>query len=232
MPSELPVLKVPEEPVKKEFHPGRMRRFIRHLSAATISAEDRSQKKRAVRQQIEKVKSLALNKRSTKEQIEHEMCNFESTVHEVIKDEEKILEEQRRETRQISELREMVENLSRKLIGVGRDYAKELEDKDNKIMELREALAAAHIRISESGEDRQKKIEEIERRVKQKQDLPPPPITRDDHIAQLEDHLKSLEERHKELHKAGKHSRKDLDRVKKLITKHQDAIGKLKAKKK
>ncbi|MBW2964483.1 hypothetical protein KY363_03410 [Candidatus Woesearchaeota archaeon] len=231
MPDELPVLKVPEQP-KKDFHPERMRRFVRHLSAATISAEERAHKKNTVKNQLEKVKGLALNKRSTKEQIEHEFGSFESTVHDIIKDEEKILEEQRRETKQISELKEMVENLSRKLIGVGRDYAKELEDKDAKIMELREALAAAHIKISESGEDRQKKIEDIERRVKQKQDLPPPPMTRDDHIAQLEDHLGTLEQRHKELQKTGQHSKKDLDRVKKLITKHKDTIGKLKAKKK
>jgi small-conductance mechanosensitive channel len=186
MPEEFAEISAPEERKKKDYHPGRMKRFVRHLSTATISAEERAAKKQAVKSHLERVKSLSLNKRTTKQQIEHEFGSFEDTVQEIIKDEEKILAEQRKETKQIGELKTMVENLSTKLIDIGREYARELEAKDSKIMELREALAAAHIKISESGEDRQKKIEDIERRIKQKQPAPKKPRTKADNIAELE----------------------------------------------
>ncbi len=230
MPEEFTELKGPDEPEKKkDFHPRRMKSFIRHLSVATLTAEERSEKKAAVKDHLNRVRNLALNKRSTKQEIETEIGSFESTVKDIIKDEEKILEEQRKETKQIGELKVMVENLSKKLIDIGREYAGELEAKDEKIMELREALASAHIRISESGEDRKKKIEKIEQKLKDKRASPSKPLSRSDHISELESHLKSLESRHKELHKEGKHSKKDLDRVKRLIIKHKENIKKLKS---
>lgn len=214
---------------KAEFHPVRMRRFVTHLSAAAKQAEERSNKKQKVKEKIESIKAVSLNKRSTKQMIEHELGSFEDVVHEIIHDEEKILEEQRKETRQITELRSMVEDLSRKLIDIGREYAKELEEKDGKILELREALAAAHIRISESGEDRQRKIEDIERRIKQKKDAPSTtpfvPKTKEQHMADVESHLRSLEERHKDLKRLGVHSKEELDRVQQIIDKHKTTLA-------
>ncbi len=213
----------PDEGVKKEdLHPDRMRRFVRHLSAAAIKAEERSVKKHKVRERLEKIKSVSLNKRSTKEMIEGEIGSFESAIHEIIHDEEKILDEQRRETKQINELKSMVEILSRKLIDIGREYASELEDKDRKILELREALASAHIRISESGDERQKKIENIERKIKERPSRLEPVFESADDLA---NQLAELEQRHEELKKSGKHSKADLDRVKRLIDKHKVVLG-------
>jgi chromosome segregation ATPase len=218
-----------EEIDKEELHPERLRRFVRHLSAAAVRAQERAAKKHEVRQRLEKMKSVSLNKRSTKQMIESEFGDFESTVHDIIKDEEKILEEQRRETKQISELKRMVEELSRKLIDIGREYAKELDEKDRKILELREALAHAHIKISESGEERKAKIDEIERKLKQRQAVQRPQ-SRIEALSEVESHLSSLEQRHAELKKKGKHSKKDLDRIKQMIESHKDKIRKLKRK--
>jgi chromosome segregation ATPase len=230
-PEEYIELKADVPPENKgEMHPGKVRRFVTHFSSAAIKAEERAAKKNEVKEKIEKIKSVSLNKRSTKKIIEEELGSFESAIHNIINDEEKILEEQRRETKQINELRRMVENLSRKLIGVGKDYETEIERKDNKILELREALAAAHIKISESGEERQKKIEDIEHRIKTKQEEPPKPKSKEENIAELEEHLTTLETTHKELKKKGKHKKKDLDRVKKLIDKHKKTIKKIKKK--
>lgn len=217
----------PNEIDKQKLHPDRMRRFMVHLSAAAIRAQERSTKKNEVKQRLEKMKSVSLNKRSTKQMIESEFGDFESTVHEIIKDEEKILEEQRKETKQISELKRMVEELSRKLIDLGREYASELETKDRKILELREALAHAHIKISESGDDRKAKIAEIEKKLKEKQSVERPP-SRIEALGALEEHLTSLEQRHTELKKKGKNSKKDLDRVKQLIESHKQKIKTLK----
>ncbi len=218
-------LSAPEHHVDKDsLHPGRMRRFVTHLSAAAREAEERSAKKQEIKDKIERVKAVSLNKRSTKQQIEHELGSFESTVKEIIHDEEKILSEQRKETRQIIELKAMVENLSGKLIEIGREYARELEEKDEKIMELREALAAANIKMSESGEERQRKIADIERKLKQRP-ASPPPKSKDDHIADMEAHLKSLEERHRELKRSGQHSSEDLDRVQSVIDRHKRSLA-------
>jgi uncharacterized protein YeaO (DUF488 family) len=223
---------------KRELHPEKLKRFMLHLSAAVRKAEERSEKKQLVKQQLEKMKNISLNKRSTKETIETEFGSFESVVHELIHDDEKLLEEQKKETAQITELRKMVETLSRKMIDIGREYAKELEEKDNKIMELRESLAAAHIKISESGEDRQKKIDDIERRIKEKakdstsraESLPERETKAV--LSELETQLVSLESRHKSLTESGRHKKSDLERVKKLIDSHKDAIRKMKSRKK
>lgn len=229
MPDDYEELSVPEHHIDKDaIHPGRMKRFMSHLSLAAKEAEERAEKKQEVKEKLERIKAVSLNKRSTKQQIEHEIGSFESTVQEIIHDEEKILEEQRRETRQIGELKTMVENLSRKLIDIGREYARELEAKDEKIMELREALASANIKISESGDERQKKIEDIERRLKERQAAPPQPKSRDDHIAEMESHLKSLEARHRDLKRKGEHSKADLDRVQAIIDKHKESIAMVK----
>jgi chromosome segregation ATPase len=220
-----------------ELHPARLRRFMHHLSAAVMRAEDRSLKKQKIKEQVEKIKSVSLNKRTTKEVIETELGTFEDAVHEIIHDEEQILEEQRRETAQINELKKMVENLSRKLIEIGREYAAELEDKDRKIMELREALAAAHIRISETGDDRQKRIEDIERRIIEKHhavaDLEPVKLEKSasQQILEMESRLKMLEEKHKQLKKKGKVRKKDLALLKRLIDTHKKKISAVKAKK-
>ncbi len=228
MPEDYTELSVPEHHIDKDaIHPGRMKRFMTHLSSAAREAEERSVKKQEIKEKLQRIKAVSLNKRSTKEQIEHEIGSFESTVKEIIHDEEKILEEQRKETRQIGELKSMVENLSKKLIEIGREYARELEAKDDKIMELREALASANIKISESGEERQKKIEFIETRIKEKQSQAVPK-SREDHISDMESHLKALEARHKDLKKTGKHKQADLDRVQSIIDKHKLALAKVK----
>ncbi len=229
-PVEFPELKLPEkESSTKEVHPGKLKQFMSHLSVAAIKAESRSVKKEQVKGRLDKIRTVALNKRSTKDMIEGELSDFESVIHEMIHDEQKILDQQRIETRQITELKSMVETLSRKLIGVGRDYASELEEKDDKILELREALSAANIKISESGEERKQKIKDIERKIKQspKAGMKPdskigPVLDSADDIAK---HLKTLEDRHEELKKSGNHSKMDLDRVKQLIDKHKAAIG-------
>ncbi|MFH1669863.1 MAG: hypothetical protein ABIA62_08105 [Candidatus Woesearchaeota archaeon] len=228
-PEDFPELLVPDTVRGIEgIHPGKLRRFMSHLSVAAIKAEDRSMKKTQVKERIDKIRTVALNKRSTKNMIEDELGDFESVIHELIHDEQKILDEQRKETRQINELKMMVETLSRKLIGVGRDYASELEEKDSKILELREALSSANIKISESGEERKQKIKEIERKIKQSPK--PGMMSAVSTVAALEDHLDSLEQKHAELKESGNHSKKDLDRVKKLIDKHKDTIQKAKAK--
>jgi chromosome segregation ATPase len=213
---------------KDNLHPVKMRRFISHLAAAAKVAEERAIKKRQIKEKLESIKSLSLNKRSTKQMIEQELGTFESAVHEVIKDEEKILEEQRKETKQITELRKTVEDLSRKMIDLGREYAKELEQKDRKIMELREALATAHIKLSESGEDRQRKIEEIERKIRQKREFVPRPKAKHEMISEVEQHLASLEEQHAALKRMGRHSKKDLDRVKAMIDSHKQTLARVK----
>jgi len=220
----------PKDIKKEELHPEKMRAFIRHLSAAAIKAEERSMKKNRVKEHLEKIKTVALNKRSTKDMIEGEVGTFESAIHEIINDEEKILEQQRNETRQINELKTMVESLSKKLIDIGREYARELEEKDNKIMELREALASAHIKISETGGDRQKKIEDIERRIKQKAREPEPAEEVKESVEEVETQIALLESKHKELKKKGKHRKQDLDRLKKIIDQHKEAISKIKKK--
>jgi len=222
-----------------ELHPARLRRFMRHLSSAVRKAEDRSEKKQKIKESLSKMKAVSLNKRTTKETIETEFGSFESAVHEIINDEEKILEEQRKETQQINELKKMVENLSRKLIEIGREYAGELEDKDRKIMELREALAAAHIRISESGDDRQKRIQDIERKIIEKHDAissASPEVAKQEKTAsmqllEMESRLKKLEEKHKALKKKGKVKKTDLALLKRLIDKHKEKISAVKAKK-
>lgn len=226
MPEDYQEIGLPEHHIDKDsIHPGRMKRFVTHLSSAAREAEERAAKKQEVKEKLERIKAVSLNKRSTKQQIEHEIGSFESTVKEIIHDEEKILEEQRKETRQIGELKLMVENLSKKLIDIGREYARELEAKDEKIMELREALASANIKISESGEERQKKIDIIEKKLKQKSEAPK---SRDDHISEMEVHLKALEARHRDLKKKGKHKQADLDRVQNIIDKHKASIAKAK----
>ena len=212
-----------------ELHPRKMRRFISHLAASAIKAEERSAKKQKIKEKLERMKSVSLNKRSTKKMIEDEFGSFESVVKELIHDDEKILEEQRKETRQITELKRMVEDLSKKLIAIGREYAKEIDDRDRKILELREALAAANIKISESGEERKKKIREIERKLKQQRPAVPEPLKpKSDMIRELESHLDLLEERHKSLKEKGIHKKEDLDRIKSIIDRHKQALAEAK----
>ena len=209
----------------KDISALKMRRFVRHLSAATKKAEEKSQQKHEIRTRIEKIKQLSLNKRTTKDQIETELTDFEKMVREVIKDEEKILEEQRKGTKQINELKSMVEMLSKKLIALGGDYAEELDAKDRKILELREALASAHIKLSDSGETRAEKIKKIEERVRAKAEEPeteelPEQISHEE----LHEHLKQLEKIHTQLKKSGKHPKKKLDQLKKKIDEHKQTL--------
>jgi chromosome segregation ATPase len=214
-----------------KLHPVRIRKFMSFLSMAADNAKERAEKKQKVKEHIETIKAVSLNKRTTKKEMEDHLGSFESTVKEIINDEEKILEEQRKETKQINDLKRMVEELSRKLIQIGKEYASELENKDRKIMELREALAAAHIKIADSGADRQKRIEDIEKKLKEK---PTSIITAEDdakrRLAAMESRLRTLEITHAKLKKKGKHSKKDLDKIKKLINAHRDKIRAVKNK--
>jgi chromosome segregation ATPase len=215
-------VKVPKAEMSKvaghQMSPDRMRRFITHLSLATSRAETKMQQKGEVKDKLERIKQLSLNKRSTKNEIETELGSFEDLVKEIIKDEEKILEEQRKETQQVNQLKGMIETLSKKLIEVGQEYSAELEHKDGKILDLREALASANIKMSETGDERQKKIDRIERHVKAKADNKP---SHED----VESHLSLLEDRHDELTKSGKHPKKELDRLKRVIDTHKEALS-------
>lgn len=127
--AEYPELMVPpseEEHVadgKKEteprFSPLKMRRFVKHLSSASTKVHTQIKAKADIRERLERIKSMALNKRTKKAEIESEFSDFQSLVHDIIMDEQKILDEQRRETKEIRSLKEMVEDLSKKLVDLG-----------------------------------------------------------------------------------------------------------------
>lgn len=205
---------------KKEISPLKMRRFVTHLSTAVGRVHEKNKQKNEIKSRIERIRQVSLNKRSTKQEIESELGNFEDVVREIIKDEEKILQEQRKGTRQVTELKGMVEMLSKKLIELGGDYAEELDSKDKKILELREALASANIKMSESGEGRAEKIKKIEEKVRAKADAPP---SKED----LHAHLKELEKTHARLKKSGKHPKKKLDQLKRVIDRHKKTISEI-----
>jgi uncharacterized protein YeaO (DUF488 family) len=206
----------------KEINPFKLRRFVKHLSTASIRAEEKSLKNKEVIEKIEKIRQLSLNKGSTKDEIESELTDFESSIREIIKDETLILDEQRKGTKQVNELRKMVEMLSQRIIELGRQYAAEMGEKDSKILELREALASAHITISESGGDRKKKIEMIEQKVRER--APAFEKESDDDLAIQ---LKMLEQKHAELKKTGKHPPSELERIKKIINAHKKKIAEM-----
>lgn len=202
-----------------ELNPLKLRRFIRHLSVASIRAEEKAAKNKEVLEKIDKIRQLSISKGATKEQIDAELTDFESTIREVIRDETLILEEQRKGTKQVTELRKMVEMLSQRIIELGRQYATEMDEKEQKILELRDALASAHITIAESGIDRKKKIDIIEQKVKDKA----VPIHEE-----LNLQMKMLEEKHAEMKKSGKHPRSELERLKKIMEAHKKKIAELK----
>ena len=221
-------MKVPEPPkkqgadAKKGYSPGKMRRFMRHLGVSSTKVEGQIRAKAEVRGRLEKIKSLALNKRSKKSDIEDEFTDFQQMVHDIIMDEQKILEEQRRETKEIQSLRSMVEDLSRKLVDLGREYAIEMEKKDKKILELRESLASARMKVSEQGQSRKDKIAEIEDKIKKKADV------NKAEVRKVETDLKALEQTHAQLKRSGKHPPDQLDRLKKVIDSHKEKLKTLK----
>ncbi len=212
------------EPVKKKLDPSRMRKFMSHLSRAALSYETKMQQRAAIHSKIQTLKSMSLNKRTKKADIESEFGNFQDLVNDVIKDEHKILEEQRKNTQEVSALKKMVEELSAKLVSLGKEYAMELEKKDKKINELREALANARMKLTEMRSeakakpaDRKARIAEIEKKVKSSTN-----------IKKLENDLKTLEAAHKKLVRSGKHPKKDLDRLKRMIDSHKKKLADLK----
>ena len=94
--------------------------------------------------------------------IEDSFGDFEHLVSGLIKDEQKILEEQRREAQEMRSLKSMVEDLSAKLVTLGREYAMEMEKKDQKILDLQERRRAAYFKESEKLSEQ---IEKANRRL-------------------------------------------------------------------
>ncbi len=203
----------------QKHNPRRIKRFVAHLSTASTKHETKLKKKADVRGQIEKLKSLSLNKRTKKADLENAFGDFEQEIHEVIMDEQKILEEQRLETKEIQLLKSMIEELSKKLVQLGKEYAVEMDHKDKKIFELRDSLASVRM---DGGMTRKDKIAAIEKKVKAKSQA-----TTSSHVENLKSSLKSLEVTHRQLAKSGAHPKKDLDRLKKTIESHKKKLEKL-----
>ena len=202
---------------KNKMHPDKLRRFITHLAKASDNVEVRAEAKKSVKDGLERIKSLALNKRTKKTDIESEITEFEDLFSKVIMDEKAILESQIKGTREITLLKQQINILSSKLAKLRDNHSDALNEKAEQILDLKESMAQANIKLSESGIDRQKKIEEIEKKIKGKS-----PVT------ELEAHLKSLEQRHNNLKKSGKYNKRDIDRLKKIIDTHKTKISKLK----
>jgi len=199
------------------YNPRRIRRFVSKLSGASTKYEDKIRKTSDVKGQIEKLKSLSLNKRTKKVELEEAFQDFEDSVREVIMDDHKILEEQRRETKEVIALKGMIEDLSKKLVQLGKEYAIEMEKKDKKIFELRDSLASSRM----SGPSRKEKIAALENKVKSD--------GKSSQVESIKSRLKSLEDTHRQLVKSGVHSKKDLDRLKKTIDAHKKKISQIRS---
>ena len=220
---QVPVAQPTEKPVEEPgIHPGKMRRFMRQLSRASTKVETQIRAKADVRGKIEKIKSMSLNKRTKKAELESELTDFETMIHNIVMDEQKILDEQRRETREMQSLKKIVEDLSTKLVQLGREYAIEMEKKDKKIFDLRDNLATARMKASEAKDDRQEKIAAIEQRIKTKTKA------KRSEISSVANDLKALEDTHRKLTSSKKHPKQDLDRLKKVIDSHKNKLKALK----
>ncbi|MBU0460966.1 MAG: hypothetical protein KJ574_00105, partial [Nanoarchaeota archaeon] len=126
------------------------------------------------------------------------------------------------------ELKNRLDVLNQKLVGLGREYAEELDAKDADIEELKMQLADAHAKIEEheqERDDRRERLAQVEEKVKQHHEE-----KKKQDIADVATRLKDLEKMHKQLAKSGKHPKKDLERVKKMIDTHKETLSSLKKK--
>ncbi|MBI5398890.1 hypothetical protein HZB03_05490 [Candidatus Woesearchaeota archaeon] len=222
----------PQSKQSEKWNPFMLRRFVTHLSVAAKKYESKSAAREELQTKLQQIRQLALNKRSKKNHVVEVFADFEQKLLSIMKDEKVLLEEQRKETHELNSLRTQVAELNAKLIELGKEYAKELEEKEMKLMQLKENLASLHIRMSEDTTSpqpasekkfyRQKRVGEIALRAEGAATEAASPII------QLEAQLAALEQKHKEFAKSGKHSKEDLARVKKIIDAHKKKILELK----
>ncbi|MBI4739263.1 hypothetical protein HY772_06955 [Candidatus Woesearchaeota archaeon] len=222
----------PQSNPPEKWNPFMLRRFVTHLSFAAKKQESKTAAKQELQTKLQQIKQLALNKRSKKNQVLEVFTDFEQLLLQIMKDEKVLLEEQRKETHELSSLRQQVSELNAKLVELGKEYAKGLEEKDKKILHLKENLASLHIRMSEGTAYPQRALEEESDRQKQVEEI----VSRANGAAisvapvvmQLEAQLAEKKKKHKEFAKSGEHSKEDLARVKKIIDAHKKKIREMK----
>jgi hypothetical protein len=232
----------------KKMDPFMMKRFVTHLAVASKKYETKTKAKEDLKAKLAEIRQLALNKRSKKEHVLNVFSDFEEKLLTIIKDEKALLDEQRKEVHEINTLKTQVSELNSKLIELGKSYAKELEQKNKKILEMKEQLTTLHIQKSEeetttsiavadAQNQRQKKIDTIESRIQLKMQEKTPLTTTislqstaapAENKKELEKQLALLEKKHKELARSGKHSKDDLDRVRSIIESHKKKMEKIK----
>jgi len=213
-----------EEKQPKTFDKERLKGFITQLALASVRVDKKRQAKREVSEHIGRIKKLALNKRSTKGEIESQMDILQDNIAKIIRDESKILDEQRADTALIREMKKKIDVMNNRLIDMGKEYAANLEEKDVKIDELEAELGSSKSELEDAGYhiDRKKRLAAVETRLKAKIQA------NKQEIKTYEEYIKKLEGRYKKIKAKGKHKKEDLQRVKKVIDTHKAKIKDLK----
>ncbi|MFQ5474430.1 MAG: hypothetical protein ACE5DM_01210 [Candidatus Nanoarchaeia archaeon] len=209
----------------EHFDSTRLKRFITHLAVAQKKIESKQEREKEVRGHVEKLKA-AVRLEKPGPAISDAVNALDKSLHQVLSEESYILEQQKVETKTVSEMKEKLESLNQKLIGLGMEYTDQLSEKDSKMKELEDSLAKANTHIDEleqNRDERRERLAQVEQKIKAHHEE-----KKNQAIIDIEQQLKSLEKTHKKLEKSGKHKKKDLSRLKKLIEAHKQKLAKLK----
>jgi chromosome segregation ATPase len=204
-----------------EVSSAKLKRFLLNLASASKAVNEKQQKKEEISQQLSALKGVSKGKKS-----EIAINLLEKNLKEILEGEKKLLRSQSTESKVILELKDQVQQLNEKLMGIGREYAGDVQEKEDRIKELEEQLSEAQARIVELEQEKDQRLErlaKVEDKIKSHHEE-----KKNKEIKQVEEKLKELEKTHKDLEKTGKHKKTDLNRLKKIITTHKKTLSDMK----
>lgn len=200
-----------------KLNPEKIKRFMAALAASTKKIEQKSAARNDIKKQIDIIKKLSFDKRSTKLQMEYALNNLEEKIMQVVKDEKTLLDEQKEETKMLFELRKKIDELNNRLQQVEGGGAEQAQEKGQ-----------------EQGQDSAKdedgrRMKEIEEKINQKQigDVGANKNVREEEIKNIAAQLAMLEKKHAELARSGEHPASALLKLKEIIETHKKSLGKL-----
>ena len=215
---------------KQEEHidSGRLKRFMTHIIVAAKKVESKEAARDEVKEHVERLKMAVNRKEASKSEVAGVVNDLDASLKKILHDEDMILESQKLETKTVSELRNRLDDLNQKLIGLGRDYTDEITEKDQEVEELKKQLAVAHATIADHEQDkdeRRERLDEVEAKITAHHEA-----KKKDAMKEVATQLRTLERQHKKLEKAGKHPKKHLNKLKKMIDTHKMTLVNMKKK--
>ncbi|MBN1385630.1 hypothetical protein JW968_01490 [Candidatus Woesearchaeota archaeon] len=194
----------------------RVRSFMKALATVSRKRQYQEVLKKKLANQLEQVKKVSSDKRSSKERIEKEIAKLHDTVSQIMNTEHRVMARQEEEVGAMKQLSEQLSLLHEKFEIIQNNYEHKLKQNERQIDEFRKTIQEMKTSVTATqNTDRTRIQEELKKELEKKIDERAR-LTKAE-VDAIDNHIMILEANFEELRKRKDTKIEDIERIKQRL---------------